>query len=46
MFGFASFAALRACVSRDWTPAIGDPEVTGWLTVLAVSPRTITAERA
>lgn len=35
MFGFASFAALRACVSRDWTPAIGDPEVTGWLTVLA-----------
>ena len=35
MFGFASFAALRACVSRDWTPVIGDPEVTGWLTVLA-----------
>ena len=34
-FGFASFAALRACVARDWTPKIGDPEITGWLTVLS-----------
>lgn len=35
MFGFASFAALRACVANDWTPAIGDPQITGWLTVLS-----------
>ena len=34
-FGFASFAALRACVARDWTPKIGDPEISGWLTVLS-----------
>ena len=32
-FGFTSFAALRACIARDWTPKIGDPEITGWLTV-------------
>ncbi len=34
-FGFSSFAALRACIARDWTPQIGDPEITGWLTVLS-----------
>ncbi|WP_245155540.1 hypothetical protein [Paracoccus ravus] len=34
MTGFTSFAALRACVARDWTPRIGDPEITGWLTVI------------
>lgn len=32
-FGFSSFSALRACIARDWTPRIGDPEITGWLTV-------------
>lgn len=26
---------LRACVARQWTPQIGDPDVTGWLTVVA-----------
>lgn len=35
LFGFSSFAALRACIARDWTPQIGDPEITGWLTVLS-----------
>lgn len=35
MFGFTSFSALRACISNDWTPTIGDPEISGWLTVLA-----------
>lgn len=25
---------LLACMARDWQPRIGDPEVTGWLTVL------------
>ncbi|MFC3570891.1 hypothetical protein [Paracoccus sp. TOH] len=34
-FGFSSFAALRACIARDWTPQMGDPEITGWLTVLS-----------
>lgn len=34
-FGFSSFAELRACVARGWTPQIGDPEMTGWATVLA-----------
>ncbi|WP_199259201.1 hypothetical protein [Paracoccus binzhouensis] len=34
-FGFSSFAALCACIARDWTPQIGDPEITGWLTVLS-----------
>ncbi|WP_223191390.1 hypothetical protein [Paracoccus thiocyanatus] len=34
-FGFSSLSALRACIARDWTPRIGDPEITGWLTVLA-----------
>lgn len=34
-FGFSSFAELRACVARSWTPQIGDPEMTGWATVLA-----------
>ena len=28
-------AGLWTCVSQDWTPQIGDPEATGWLTVLA-----------
>lgn len=35
MFGFASFSDLRNCIARSWTPQIGDPELTGWLTVLA-----------
>lgn len=35
MFGFTSFAALRACIAQDWTPVIGDPQITGWLTVLS-----------
>lgn len=30
-----SFDALNACVSRQWSPEIGDPSVVGWLTVLA-----------
>ncbi|QRZ13338.1 hypothetical protein JWJ88_01355 [Paracoccus methylovorus] len=34
-FGFSSFSALRACIAHDWTPTIGDPEITGWLTVLS-----------
>lgn len=25
---------LWACMARDWRPQIGDPEITGWLTVL------------
>lgn len=28
-------AGLWTCVSQDWTPQIGDPEATGWLTVIA-----------
>lgn len=35
MFGFTSFAALRACIAQQWSPGIGDPDVTGWLTVLS-----------
>lgn len=35
MLGFPDAAALRACIARDWTPRIGDPEFTGWLTVLS-----------
>lgn len=35
MFGFTSFAALSACVAQQWSPGIGDPNVTGWLTVLS-----------
>ncbi|MFV0386742.1 hypothetical protein [Paracoccus sp. (in: a-proteobacteria)] len=27
--------ALLSCVSQSWTPVIGDPNLTGWLTVLA-----------
>lgn len=34
-FGFSSISALRACIARDWTPQIGDPQMTGWLTVIA-----------
>lgn len=34
IFGFTNVAALRACVARDWTPKIGDPDITGWVTVL------------
>lgn len=34
-FGFSSFTALRACIARDWTPSIGDPGITGWLTVIS-----------
>ena len=34
-FGFTSLSALRACVAQDWTPQIGDPFFTGWLTVLS-----------
>lgn len=26
--------SLPACMARDWSPRIGDPEITGWLTVL------------
>ncbi|KGJ02588.1 hypothetical protein SAMN04487972_10998 [Paracoccus halophilus] len=33
--GFSDPAALRACIARDWTPRIGDPEITGWVTVIA-----------
>ena len=29
--------ALMACVSHTWSPGIGDPDVTGWLTVVAYS---------
>ncbi len=35
LFGFSSFAALRACVAQGWTPRIGDPDMTGWLTVIS-----------
>lgn len=34
MFGFTSFAALRACIAQGWSPQIGDPNFTGWLTVV------------
>ncbi|SMO75900.1 hypothetical protein [Paracoccus laeviglucosivorans] len=34
MFGFTSLSSLRSCVAHDWTPTIGDPEITGWLTVI------------
>ena len=34
-FGFSSFAALRACIARDWRPQVGDPEITCWLTVIS-----------
>ena len=27
--------SLKACVARDWSPQIGDPNITGWLTVIA-----------
>lgn len=33
MPGFPDATALRACIARYWTPGIGDPEFTGWLTV-------------
>ena len=33
--GFSDRAALRVCIAHDWTPTIGDPEFTGWLTVLS-----------
>jgi hypothetical protein len=33
--GFSDLAALRVCIAHDWTPTIGDPEFTGWLTVLS-----------
>ena len=35
VLGFPDLAALRACIARDWTPTIGDPEITGWLTVIS-----------
>ena len=28
-------AGFRACIARDWVPRIGDPEITGWLTVVS-----------
>lgn len=28
-------AGLRACIARGWAPQIGDPEITGWLTVVS-----------
>lgn len=34
MFAFTNLAALGACISQGWTPTIGDPEITGWLTVV------------
>lgn len=30
-----SWTNLRVCVGASWSPQIGDPNVTGWLTVLA-----------
>lgn len=33
--GFSDLAARRVCIAHDWTPTIGDPEFTGWLTVLS-----------
>ena len=33
--GFSDLAALRVCIAHDWTPTIGDPEITGWLTVIS-----------
>lgn len=30
----AQTPTLLACMARDWRPQIGDPEITGWLTVL------------
>ncbi len=27
--------SLRTCVAQDWSPQIGDPNVTGWLTVVS-----------
>lgn len=30
-----NWAELSECVSQTWTPQIGDPGMTGWLTVLA-----------
>ena len=33
--GFPDLAALRACIAQGWTPSIGDPEITGWLTVIS-----------
>ncbi|MFT4014136.1 MAG: hypothetical protein QM682_12185 [Paracoccus sp. (in: a-proteobacteria)] len=35
MFGFINFAVLRSCMGHGWTPVIGDPEITGWLTVIS-----------
>lgn len=35
MFGFTSFAGLKACIALQWSPGIGDPDITGWLTVLS-----------
>ncbi|HWL56511.1 MAG TPA: hypothetical protein VNQ78_07515 [Paracoccus sp. (in: a-proteobacteria)] len=35
MLGLSSLSALRDCISRDWSPGIGDPEITGWLTVIS-----------
>jgi hypothetical protein len=34
MFEGVDMAGLLACVSRRWSPAIGDPNLAGWLTVL------------
>ncbi|TWI34522.1 hypothetical protein [Paracoccus sulfuroxidans] len=35
MLSVSDLAGLRACIARDWTPQIGDPEITGWLTVVS-----------
>lgn len=29
-----TLSELQACVAERWTPQIGDPDVTGWLTVI------------
>lgn len=35
MFAIPDLSDLRECISRDWSPTIGDPEITGWLTVIS-----------
>ena len=35
MFENLNWSDLQSCVADRWTPQIGDPNLTGWLTVLA-----------
>ncbi|MGA0616709.1 hypothetical protein [Paracoccus sp. KR1-242] len=35
MFGFPGLSGLSDCIFGDWRPQIGDPEITGWLTVVS-----------